>query len=499
MKRLCALALIAGGVWFAFGPALPRVFFADQLWYFAELRGDTSLAAGLRLHDYAAARQYWSGLDNLPYRPLLFTWMAIANSAFSYHHVWWNAANLVLHVATATALYGCLMAIRPSRLAIVAAVIFAVSRPSADLVFWNHLGGYLLAWMFLLVALRAFVLVTEHDRPAGRQAVVYAAAMTASLLCHEVVAPMAVVGGALLLWRDRVRGRATITRALMFLAPVIVFGVSYLGHLVRVQRTQAATGVRELLGGLVEPRNVVVGMLRAAEAVARWTLEMAMPVLDMRVMGERSFAAIPDAVAAADPLALAANVVLLAGAVALLIKTAAPAALAARRPLAVFLVLMAVIYAALHGISHGRAQLNTTGHYTYFFHLWAVVFGYALVEVRAPGTRARGWAMALLVAIGALEAVNTRHAAAALGMSERRASAYFEAIVAFVDAHRRDPGFRFRIDRPPHDLDPLVTLEQDVPGTPPRLIQMRASEILFSRYYDAARPAHVLDGATLVR
>src|SRR6476620_3021331 len=63
-------------------PALNRVFTADQVWYFAELNGNTSLLEGLRRIDYAATRQYWKGDESL-FRPLLFVWLAVENTLLS--------------------------------------------------------------------------------------------------------------------------------------------------------------------------------------------------------------------------------------------------------------------------------------------------------------------------------------------------------------------------------------------------------------------------------
>jgi hypothetical protein len=130
------------------------VFAADQLMYFAEVGGHDSLALGLRHVDYAISRVYWKG-DDLLFRPILFTWLAIANRLFSYHHVWWNMANVALHVGVAVALLGS-CAIHPRSWRCPPPCCF-VLEPPMELVLWNHLGGYLLACLFLAIGLRSFV------------------------------------------------------------------------------------------------------------------------------------------------------------------------------------------------------------------------------------------------------------------------------------------------------------------------------------------------------
>src|SRR6185295_9222622 len=99
--------------WAVYSPALNRVFASDQIHYLAELDGRTSLADGLRHYDYAATRRYWKGDDAL-FRPLLFTWLAVGNRLFSYHHLWWNIANLAIHVLVALVLFRLLIVVGPS-------------------------------------------------------------------------------------------------------------------------------------------------------------------------------------------------------------------------------------------------------------------------------------------------------------------------------------------------------------------------------------------------
>src|SRR5688572_8662097 len=76
-----------------YGPALNRVFVADQIWYFLQLEGSTSLGDGLRLYDYSLSRKYAKG-DELLFRPLLMAWLAVQNSLFGRDPWGWNASHL---------------------------------------------------------------------------------------------------------------------------------------------------------------------------------------------------------------------------------------------------------------------------------------------------------------------------------------------------------------------------------------------------------------------
>src|SRR5262245_54809350 len=211
-------------------PAMNRVFVADQLWYFAEVGGHDSLALGLRHVDYAISRVYWKG-DDLLFRPILFAWLAVANRLFSYHHVWWNVANVGIHVGVAVALFRLLVAIQPSPLALPAAVLFLVLEPPMELVLWNHLGGYLLACLFLAVGLRSFVRALDGSRMSYAG---FAAAFTVAALSYEAMLPIAAAGAVILIVSQR--GSGGPGRRALLLLPVVVFSVLYVFHALHAER-----------------------------------------------------------------------------------------------------------------------------------------------------------------------------------------------------------------------------------------------------------------------
>ena len=244
----CAAALVL------FAPALNRVFVADQIWYFAELNGRSSLLEGLRHHDYAATRRYWKGDDSL-YRPLLFVWLAFANWLFSYHHVWWNAANVVLHGLVVLCLFRLLLTIRSSMFAFGAALLFLVMKPSMELVVWHHLGGYLLACIFLMIGVRAFVQMTGRGEssPSLSVLVTYALAFTTASLFYEAMAVVALLAGGIILLRERRPWSHPGRGVLMAVSvPIAVFSFVYMLHVLRVERfsyVDRPTAADSLVGG----------------------------------------------------------------------------------------------------------------------------------------------------------------------------------------------------------------------------------------------------------
>src|SRR5436190_9686461 len=252
-----------------YAPAMNRVFAADQLMYFAEVGGHDSLALGLRHVDYAISRVYWKG-DDLLFRPLLFTWLAIANRLFSYHHVWWNVANVALHVGVAVALLRLLLAIRPSLLALPAAVLFLVLEPPMELVLWNHLGGYLLACVFLAVGLRAFVRRLDGST---RSYAGFAIAFTLACLSYEAMVPIAAAAALILFVKHRRSLRGA--EAALLAVPVALYAGLYGFHALHAPRlgyVDRADGRTPF--AFANIGNILHGVERMLEG---WIRELAMP------------------------------------------------------------------------------------------------------------------------------------------------------------------------------------------------------------------------------
>jgi hypothetical protein len=182
--------LIIFTVW-AYLPSLDKVFINDQMSYFLELNGETSLASGFHLLDYGANRQYNKG-DEVLYRPLLFILLALENYFFHRDFRLWNVANLVFHLLVAYLLFEVLWRIKRTLLACGFALLFALLMSNFEMVTWNHLGGYILGYGLLLIALlSAREMVQDEGNSGIRWFWIYGIAMTGAMLFHEI----AVIAG----------------------------------------------------------------------------------------------------------------------------------------------------------------------------------------------------------------------------------------------------------------------------------------------------------------
>jgi hypothetical protein len=491
--RLLGVALsLAVLTWLVYRPALNRVFVMDQVWYFAELDGRTGIGDGLRHYDYAATRQYWKGDDAL-FRPLLFAWLAVGNSLFSYHHVAWNIATLALHVLVAVALFQLLWTIRPSPFAYGFAALFAVLKPPLELVVWNHLGGYLLACLCLLIGLSAFVCLTRPGTsPSGSRWLTFAAGFAAAGFFHEAMVPIGVVAAVLVVWaRRRTAARVTMAQALVLFAPALLFAISYAFHISRVARLTYVD--RPDVHSLFDPNNLLAVIPRSLEVLAVWTREVALPTaLRFEAAAFERLVKRFEFVWSARPEFV--NLLVCAAGLVILVRALSRAQLRRLTPLLVLAPLALLAYAGVICLGRPQREVLDITYYLYTFGLLLLVFIYAMVDWEAVRGLARVAAGGVLVAFTLLHGTGTHSTARDIGRANEAASTWLTRVEQFVDQHRHEPDFTFSVTAHPRNADPEITLKEGYPDDPAGAERVKhLTEILFARYYRDVSPKYRFD------
>jgi len=465
--------VLLAAAWAVYHPALNRVFTADQVWYFAELNGNTSLIEGLRRVDYAAARQYWKGDESL-FRPLLFVWLAVENTIFSYHHLWWNAANLLLHALVAFLLFRLLLTVRRTWWAFGAALLFAVVTPPLELVLWNHLGGYIFACAFLAIGLRAFLQLLQGSDEHRRAQMMFVLSFTAAALFYETMVPISILAALLVI---------AVTRRLrlVLFTPALVFVALYLVHAHHVARlfyvdSRAPTHVSSI-----------------AAASWRWTLEFAFPAwltITPAPFDRFQTAFLPQLSSLPSML----NLVVVALAATVALTSVSRVQLKRSWPLLVLLAGSLGLYAAVICLGRPLSLVLSSGYYPYMPCLLLLVFFFSVIDFdRVHGWRAILGGAALSGAI-ALHAASTYAVALESGRMNSEPSRLLLRISRFVDQHRGEPDFTFVIRSHLQSLDPQIALLRGYPDDAAAAVEKkRLTEIVFARFYDEAHPKYVFE------
>jgi hypothetical protein len=485
-----------------YAPALNRFFAADQLWYFAELKNDLSLSNGLRLLDYNAVRTYWKG-DQALYRPLLFGWQAVGSSWFGYRYRAWNIANLVFHLFVVYLLYELLRRIQPTIFAGAFALVFSVLTKDCEIVMWNHLGGYLLGYAFLLLALLAVQrLPREHGRRFSVWLAVYVFSLSAAMLFHELAVICAVLlsGYLAFLWKEgRIRTAKPLVTAAAMLVPLLVFAALYVGHLTRVEHLFWVDQTSVLGDRRAYP-------VRTLASLWLWTsgvFDPWHPLFSTPAFGRFSWIQLIDLPAGKvlpvphdptsdSPLRGLALVLVFGGGLLLCFRDGfAHRQWRTRAPFALLLVMAILAYSGMNNL--GRQYTHNVTYYTYLFSLLSLVLLYSLVDFSRLRRTSTIVALVLLTGMGAANARQSYRLSRQVARENADVDRYAAVIEDFVNQHRNEPGFQFAVraeskahlDLIDQRLDPKIPMRIGFPSTGrPSDGFVRVSRVLYSKYYD---------------
>lgn len=474
-----ALLLICCGT-FAYRPALNRVFSGDQFGYFAELHGETSLRSGLRLLDYGVQRQYWRG-DQMCYRPLLFAGLALENAWFKRDFRSWNKANLGIHLAVSYLLFEILWRTRRSLLACGFALWFALLASNFELVAWCHLGGYMMGYGLLLLALYARGRMAE-DHSGVRWFWAYGAAIVGAMLVHEI-AVVAGVGvalqGAWLGYQRRLapRGRWWATLGV----PILIYATLYIYHASQCDRFFWLNAS----GGGVKADSIADW----PAMLLRWMQHVCLPRDGQLAseVGERSlWLPWPGGM----PPQVLASVVLWIGFLIGLRRAWTWHAPAANAPFGNGSLILVAVYAAL--ISVGRpSYARFVPYYDYFPALMGTVWLYSRIDFARIKWRDKLAAGLCLVALAAINGEQVRCVGSRMQEQNRPWAEYFGWVEQSVRLRLAARNFSFDVAGTPEEMD----MEGEITiGYPDRnqIKPVHVLEVLYGRLYAPHSPSEIL-------
>lgn len=479
------LVLLSGGLSFLYQPALNRVFVGDQLCYLLEMNGSKSLWDGLRHYDYALTRQYAKGDESL-YRPLLFVWLAVNHWLFGNDYFWWNVVNLGLHLVVVMLLFALLRTLQPSPVAGAFALLFAVMPSQMDLTVWNHLGGYLAGFAFLLLALIAVQRVIPDAQPSrNRWLVVFTLSMTVAALFYELLVVASALVVLYLFYVEFRRSQGIRWRiVLASLVPGVVFTGLYIVHALNCPRLFFVDHPRD--GG-----HVVGSVLKDAvlqnwdwlkQTLCPWDYAFIMRPYNRSHL---ELAKGPEASSTMVYWAIFACLLLIIG----LWKTCHWKHLSRRIPLALTLVGMIGAYTTI--VAVGRQGIYAANpYYLYFFAILLAVLIYILPDWSPEKVRMAPVLCAFAVLVIA-NASLTYNATTKLAKVNRGPDQFLTSLRQFVAEHGQEPCFSFSVnDFQNVDFGMGVTV--GYPDSSAEQIVRPISGVVFPRCYNPTNPRYVL-------
>ena len=491
-SRLSVYCLVVVLIFAVFSPATIRLPVDDQISYLAELEGSTSLKDGLALFDYPLSRKYHKG-DEVLFRPLFFSWLALENSLFGYQYRHWNIANLCLHILVVLLLFELLWQITPSAFAGLFALLFSIMPGTIETTLWPHLGGYLLAFSLLLVALKAArAIVVNANIGTSRNTIVYVSAMIFGVFFYELMIPVSLLISGYIIWKvHRVRilhGGYILALFLPFLAYI----VAYIPHLLDAPQLFFVDGKGS--NGIMTIDNVANALLRTGKSFLRWTREVLLPVFGTySVIPFHRFGKMVSW-PGLSVLTMINIIIIMLGTILFWISWTKHR-IRQEAPFACLLLAISLCYCAM--INFGRIPLHAyeIGYYLYPFSLLIIIILYSLIDLANLKSKHKVAAGLVLFSFFFVNFYLTHGVVQDVVKANSAGDAFFQKIVRFVDAHRSEPGFSFNLkehNRP--EVNPVVKLTFGYPDDLSAVSRnMKLSTILFRKYLDMENPVHLLD------
>ena len=485
----CLLILLSFAV---YSPANIRLPADDQIWYLAELDGSTSLRDGLALSDYSRQRKFFKG-DEITYRPLLFSWLAVQNSLFGYQYRHWNIANLCLHILVVILLFELLRQIAPSFLAILFAMTFSITTGSVELILWHHLGGYLLGFALMLVSLKAARAITDQSEKIDRHNIIVVVCATAvGALFYELLIPVSLLIAGYIYWISHRRRQILGVYGLALFLPLIAYAAVYLPHLVQSPELNYVDG--KGTHGLFNLENIINSGPRGAKNLIRWTGEFLFPVsVDYTVNPYRRLGktvGLPDL----SPLVLANLAIVTTGATVVTIGLAKYRKI---KELQFATLLLAILCVYCLMISFGRSPMGAreVGYYGYLPSLILITILYSLINIAHHRSQYRITIGLLMSGFFILNLFLTHRVVDDIARANTASDIFFQQINTFINQKKSESGFSFNFTKHNRsDLDPVINLSIGYPNDPAAPSKKtRLSTILFSKYLNAENPSHLLD------
>lgn len=141
IQKIFIVAVIILVFWHGIWDAVPR---ADQIPYLHQISQFHNFFTIIK-NSYAWNRVIAGG-DELLFRPILYIQLGTFYYIFGYNFVLWQLSSLVMHILVVLAVHSLLLksSLRQTLYPLLLSLLLGVAFTSSELVFWHHIGGYLL-------------------------------------------------------------------------------------------------------------------------------------------------------------------------------------------------------------------------------------------------------------------------------------------------------------------------------------------------------------------
>ncbi|MBN9122106.1 MAG: hypothetical protein J0I06_23695 [Planctomycetes bacterium] len=483
-RDLGFLAVLFVFVGLAYGPSLKHPPRADQWCFLADTRCDHTFLDTLRhSYSYNRTRKIGPGDTDL-FRPVLFALLAAEKSAFEGRLAPPQALGIAFHCAVCALFLVLVRQIKgivrpateeaddgPDWFTYATVAFFALNPCVQELVIWHHLHGYLLFLLLLfgsMSCLLRYAADSDRGEPDARYLWAAWGLALVSAFTYELGQIYAILAGACAAFVAA--PRVGTKRAVRIVAGFATIAVGYqtLNRIdERVHRdTYEPENLRPLMLKAAPTRATVVNTARYA------TYTMVQPFfpslvqtscggqrlqVEESVWKGRRLKVLTPALAVSFAVFGAGLVLGFAGLRRLTREPSRLRLVALALPVALYAAYGAVTVLGRMNMRPYLPILSSNSYYAYtalLFGLLAASAGWHAVG--GWGAPVRRWLAVGMLVSSALGAEYVREANVMVARHEKEWARPLEAVQEFVDKHRHEPGFSFRVDYAASDDIPII-------------------------------------------
>ncbi len=229
--------------------------------------------------DIVANTPYWQRIgDDLLFRPLLYLQLNVSHYLFGYNFFYWQVTSLVIHILVVIGLFNLFARGRlgDTLFPFIISALFGCAFISSEIVFWNHITGYITFSLFgLYTVIFLLKFISTNDVRRGYIALLYG--ILAEFFYELGFVMNSIIFLVLSYNYVLTKNRIFLKFSVLFLAASIMYVVLNIANLALVRGIAQFTAIEQVSGDRSLARDIPIAVWYALQQIAFWLGGWALP------------------------------------------------------------------------------------------------------------------------------------------------------------------------------------------------------------------------------
>ncbi|MCK4790673.1 MAG: hypothetical protein KAV87_43460 [Desulfobacteraceae bacterium] len=426
------------------------------------------------------------------FRPLVYFLLGCEQYFFGHEFIYWQAVGILLHMLVLWWLLNILWRIHPGILAAITCLFFSVLLANAELVTWQHVHGYLLCILFMLIAFNQILKLHQTNILTRNILLKLFTSLLLACFSHEIGPVYCLLFAFYFLITENKHPSSLIVAAPCF----IYFAANLLDLHFRGSLSAASSQV-------FQPANVLYGLRMFPAALFWWAFIGLFPTLTFTEFAQRTFMypifisiegyTFQPSVSLLFPAVLGLGLIILY----IIYLKKYVTALFIKKNWKVWILLLSVLFSFAFLVCYGRAAVKgferimvENGVYSYFFWIFLTILIYSslpfgqLKQIKRPVLKI--FLLSSMTILILLNAYGTFRLNTQRNVQSYHQASLFKKIKQLVTSHSMENHFSFAI-HPDSQNDLIKYRKRNGPSGRP----YNSAELLYPQYYNITHPTYL--------